>query len=152
MKEEYDERSNGRDSQTKVIYNQLIEWFFRLFSIDFLSKWWYLIICRTIIGFKFLMRGKIFRFCSDGFRTDIPKNMNLKKHFKRRLSSSKRNSLLNPELTSAENVIPNCPIQPVIGHFDHQTDEPATSPAISPAIVGDITPNTDTDNVETVIQ
>ena len=31
MKDEYDERSNGRDSQTKVIYNQLIEWFFSTF-------------------------------------------------------------------------------------------------------------------------
>ena len=68
--------------------------------------------------------------------------MNLKKHFKRRLSSSKRNSLLNPELTSTENVIPTCP---PVGHLDHQTDEPTISPV-------NITPNTDTDNVETVIQ
>ena len=79
----------------------------------------------------------------------LNKNMNLKKHFKRRLSSSKRNSLLNPELTSTENV-PNCPIQP-LGQFDHETspdntDQPTNSPIV------DLTSNTDSNNVETVIQ
>ena len=91
------------------------------------------------------MRREIFvRYFSDFQK----KNMNLKKHFKRRLSSSKRNSLLNPELTSTENV-PNCSIQP-LGQFDHETssdntDQPTNSPIV------DLTSNTDSNNVETVI-
>ena len=88
------------------------------------------------------------KFLSDIFSDFQKKNMNLKKHFKRRLSSSKRNSLLNPELTSTENV-PNCPIQP-LGQFDHETssdntDQPTNSPIV------DLTSNTDSNNVETVI-
>ena len=73
--------------------------------------------------------------------------MNLKKHFKRRLSSSKRNSLLNPELTSTENV-PNCPIQP-LGQFDHETLPDNTD---QPTITVDLASNTDSNNLETVIQ
>lgn len=92
------------------------------------------------------MRGKFFPVFFSDFQK---KNMNLKKHFKRRLSSSKRNSLLNPELTSTENV-PNCPIQP-LGQFDHETSPDNTDqPTISPIV--DLTSNTDSNNVETVIQ
>ena len=67
--------------------------------------------------------------------------MNLKKHFKRRLSSSKRNSLLNPELTNTENV-------PVFDHVTSpdNTDQPTNSPIV------DLTSNTDSNNVETVIK
>ena len=148
MKDEYDERSNGRDSQTKVIYNQLIEW---IFSSFFNSTFFYRFFVEVMISNNLSDNYRIQIFNEREnfpilFRSDsgpiFRKNMNLKKHFKRRLSSSKRNSLLNPELTSTENVIPTCP---PVGHLDHQTDEPTISPV-------NITPNTDTDNVETVIQ
>ena len=58
MKDEYDERSNGRDSQTKVIYNQLIEW---IFSSFFNSTFFY----------RFFVEVMISNNLSDNYRIQI---------------------------------------------------------------------------------